>query len=121
MGSRRHDARRAFTLAELLVVVGIVALLIGLLLPAVQKVRESGARLRCKSNLRQIAIALHSYHDQFQALPPAHRASFPPQPLALSGWPLDVLPHVEQANCTRPPSEPMLSNHHRFSIHPIPA
>jgi prepilin-type N-terminal cleavage/methylation domain-containing protein len=86
----RSRARRGFTLIELLVVIAIIAILIGLLVPAVQKVREAAARAQCQNNLKQMALAVHSYHDAHRKLPPAFVAS-----VQLS-WHVFLLPYVEE-------------------------
>jgi prepilin-type N-terminal cleavage/methylation domain-containing protein len=94
-------ARRCgFTLIELLVVIAIIAILIGLLLPAVQKVREAANRIKCMNNLKQLGLAAHHYHDANEHLPPAI-GYYPPAAGAFGGYFFHLLPYAEQDNLYR--------------------
>jgi prepilin-type N-terminal cleavage/methylation domain-containing protein/prepilin-type processing-associated H-X9-DG protein len=90
-----RKARPAFTLIELLVVIAIIAILIGLLVPAVQKVREAASRATCQNNLKQLGLACHNYESTFKAIPPTGAtwtSTSPPSIVVI------VLPYVEQSN-----------------------
>jgi prepilin-type N-terminal cleavage/methylation domain-containing protein/prepilin-type processing-associated H-X9-DG protein len=109
--SQRRDHARGFTLIELLVVIAIIAILIGLLLPAVQKIREAANRMKCSNNMKQCALALHNYNDTNNNFPPTAYAgpnvAYNDESNIGPTWMIMILPYVEQDNLYRLYSTPI--------------
>src|SRR5438874_7389744 len=93
-GTVMHLRRRAFTLIELLVVIAIISVLLGLMLPAVQQVRDAAFRLKCANNLHQIGLAAHHYHDTKGSFPMGMRYQNGRDPYRLMSWHTQLLPYV---------------------------
>ena len=99
---RKPAQRSAFTLIELLVVIAIIAILIALLVPAVQKVRDAAARTQCINNLKQLGLGLNAYAGDWKAFPPSHTTSATPMPPVVTNqkhhWATLILPYIDQIN-----------------------
>jgi len=92
-----NSRRTGFTLIELLTVIGVIGMLVALLLPAVQAARESARRTQCANNLKQIALALHNYHDRCRSLPPSTVVDWnQPEPTGWWSWIVRILPELEE-------------------------
>jgi prepilin-type N-terminal cleavage/methylation domain-containing protein len=98
----RTDRHAGFTLVELLVVIAIIGILVALLLPAVQSAREAARAMQCRNNLKQLALALHNYHDAHKTFPPSVQFAFGQDPAASvdyrTNWVIKILPFLEEQN-----------------------
>ena len=125
MCTHRVDRRVGFSLIELLVVIAIIAILIGLLLPAVQKVREAASRSQCINNLKQLGVAFHGYHDAQQSFPsggdngPTNCCAADDGETDRLTWAYHTLPYIEQSNLHRLLSPDTAANRNNLKTKPI--
>jgi prepilin-type N-terminal cleavage/methylation domain-containing protein len=126
MSRRSAFPRRAFTLIELLVVIVIIAILVGLLLPAIQQVREAGYRAQCQNNLKQIALAVHNFHDVYGTMPvyfgiePTGATGQYPwsnRNAVYGGWWAHLLPYVEQDNLWKRVADDCQEHHYNEPVY----
>ncbi|HET6572814.1 MAG TPA: DUF1559 domain-containing protein [Fimbriiglobus sp.] len=108
---RSERPRCGFTLIELLVVIAIIAILIGLLLPAVQKVRDAAARAQCQNNLKQMGLALHNHHDARGTFPPGGMQTGDNGKPCYTNWAIEILPFMEQDALYRQYNQSVLNEH----------
>jgi len=111
MKTSKRQRKNGFTLIELLVVIAIIAILIGLLLPAVQKVREAAARTESANNIKQLVLASHNYHDQNKILPPTYLSGYSEGGMNGSVT-FALLPFIEQDNVLKSTSGPLQYDYH---------
>lgn len=114
-----------FTLIELLVVIAIIAILVSLLLPAVQQAREAARRTQCRNNLKQLGIALHNYHDVHRRFPPSGQWSVDAsdalhQPTAARSWMFHVLPYIEASNLSAQVNDQLMASQDPISSQTVP-